>query len=270
MAHLFSNSRIDADRRTPLGGRTAAQPTLPGATEWARSMTVPDPTCGKCLLALALIGWEGEFDSALLAEMTGMSIATMDRHRPHLVEFDLLRFRPSSIPAGGGYFRGRGPSTFTLMSGFFARELDDAEKLTVPARAHEIVGRVRWFAGASIEERTSAEIAVGFVLRAGWPDEAILKVLDHATDRNAYKSKRGYLAKLLAKAQGPYLIPAQEVFTGRSGPRIEDCGICRDRVRTTLPLGSRILCGGGVCLNAGKEHDIRNAQRLEIVRVRTA
>ncbi|GGU51170.1 hypothetical protein [Streptomyces violascens] len=226
LAHLFAHSRIDADRRTPLNGGTfgVSQPALPGAQDWARSVAAPDPTCAKCLVALAGWGWGGEApDVKELAAAAGVSVRSVERHRPHLIDFNLLEFKPSSIPVGdgrSGKFRGREASRYLLLSGFHARELTEAERATVPERARLIVKRVRWFAGATVDERERAEIAVGFVLRAGWPDEQILRVLDHTADRNAYKSRTGYLHALLSKVRGKrYVIPAQEWFTGQSGPR---------------------------------------------------
>ncbi|MGW2599547.1 hypothetical protein [Streptomyces klenkii] len=274
LAHLFVSSRIDADRRTPLPGIGAAQPVLPGAEDWARTVVAPDPTCTKCLVAIAGWGWEGEApDVKELAAAAGVSVRSVERHRPHLIDFDLLEFRPSSVPVGdgtSGKFKGREASRYRLMSGFYARALTEEERATVPERARLIVDRVRWFAGASLDERERAEVAVGFVLRAGWPDEQILKVLDHTADRNAYKSRTGYLHTLLSKVRGKrYLIPAQEAFTGRSGPRVEVCIVCRDAVKTTLPQGSRILCGGAVCLNAGTDSDPRTAHRIQIERARS-
>ncbi|MCY0961462.1 hypothetical protein [Streptomyces sp. H27-H5] len=266
LRHLFEHSRIDADRRTPLSG--VGQPVLPGAQAWAASVTAPDPTCAKCLVALAGWGWDGQVDVKELAAMAGVSVRSVERHRPHLVDFDLVRFRSASIPAGGGVFNGAKPAHFTLMSGFYARALNDAERAEVPARAAAVIDRVRWFVGVTEAERELAAEAVGFVLRAGWPDEAILKALDASEDRNAFNPS-GYLHKLLGKLRGKrYLIPAQHMFTGAGAPRVGSCWTCKDAVKTTKPEGSKLWCGGTYCLNAGTVHDTSTVRPIH--RTRTA
>ncbi|MGW2227492.1 hypothetical protein [Streptomyces formicae] len=270
LAHLFQRGRIDADRRTPLPGIAgAAQPQLPGAVEWARGVVesdpvfAPDPTCAKCLVALAQIGWRGPVDTAALAAAAGVSVRSIERHRPHLVEWDYVRFRIATVPGKAeGKFAGRRPSTFELMSGFYARPLTADELAHVPARAQAIIERVRWYVGVSPDERFNAETAVGFVLRAGWPEEAILKALDASEDRNAF-NPTGYLHKLLGKLRGQrYLIPAQESVTGEGYRRLAECSVCRNTTWTSAPASHRVLCGGGTCLEAGSEHDTRNVRSL--------
>ncbi|MGV9315171.1 hypothetical protein ACWDR0_23755 [Streptomyces sp. NPDC003691] len=269
LAHLFQHSRIDADRRTPLSGITgASEPVLPGAVDWASRMTetspvfAPDPTCARCLVALAEVGWSGETDPAELAAAAGVSVRSVERHRPHLVEWDLARFKINTVSLGGGRFRGRKKTTFELMSGFYARPLTRDEWADVPARAAKVVDGVGWFVGVSPEERENAEIAVAFVLRAGWPAHAVLKALDATEDRSAF-NPIGYLHKLLGKLRGQrYLIPARELVTGEAGGprRVTDCEVCRNRMWTTIPVGGgAVLCGGAVCLEAGTEHDTRSA-----------
>ncbi|MEW1551472.1 hypothetical protein [Streptomyces tsukubensis] len=270
LAHLFQHSRIDADRRTPLAGITgASEPVLPGAVDWASRMVetnplfAPDPTCAKCLVALAGFGWSGEINPAELAAAAGVSVRSVERHRPHLVEWDLLYFKPTSVPLGnGGRFRGRKPSEYELMSGFYARPLTREEWADVPARAAKVVDAVSWFVGVSPEERENAEIAVSFVLRSGWPAHAVLKALDASRERDAF-NPIGYLHKLISKLRGQrYLIPARELVTGEAGGprRVTDCEVCRNRMWTTIPVGGgAVLCGGAVCLEAGTEHDTRSA-----------
>src|SRR5690606_5542261 len=92
LAHLFAHGRIDADRRTPLVSGIG-QPMLPGAQQWAANVVAPDPTCAKCLIALAGWGWEGQVSMEELARYAGVSLRTVERHRPHLVNADLVRFR---------------------------------------------------------------------------------------------------------------------------------------------------------------------------------
>ncbi|MFJ9427896.1 hypothetical protein [Streptomyces sp. NPDC101249] len=270
LAHLFQRGRIDADRRTPIPGIPAvAQPQLPGAVEWARRVVesdpvfAPDPTCAKCLVALAGFGWRGQIDPAELAAAAGVSVRSIERHRPHLVEWDYVRFRIATVPTEGtGKFKGRKPSRFELMSGFYARPLTDEERAHVPARAAQIIDRVRWYVGVSPEERFNAETAVGFVLRAGWPEEAILKALDASEDRHAF-NPNGYLHKLLGKLRGQrYLIPAQESVTGEGYRRLAECSVCRNVTWTTAPASHRVLCGGGTCLEAGSDHDTRDVRPL--------
>ncbi|MEU7153857.1 hypothetical protein AB0B15_38455 [Streptomyces sp. NPDC045456] len=266
LAHLFQQGRIDADRRTPLPGvRSAGQPALPGAVEWATRIVetnpvfAPDPTCAKCLVALARYGWSGQVNVAELAAEAGVSVRSVERHRPHLVEWDLVRFRIATVPTeGSGVFRGRKPSYYTLMSGFYARPLTEEERVHVPARAAAIIDRVRWYVGVSPEERENAETAVGFVLRAGWPEAAILKALDASEDRNAF-NPTGYLHKLLGKLRGQrYLIPAQEMVTGEGHRRLTECSVCRNATWTAVPAHGRVLCGGDTCLEGGTDHDTRD------------
>ncbi|MDJ0345526.1 hypothetical protein QMK19_33820 [Streptomyces sp. H10-C2] len=269
LSHLFQQSRIDADRRTPLPGvGGASQPALPGAIEWAARVIeadpvfAPDPTCAKCLVALAGFGWSGQVDPAELAAAAGVSVRSVERHRPHLVKWDYVRFTIATVPTQGSRrFGGRAPSRYELMSGFYARPLSDEERVHVPARAAAIVWGIRWYEGVSPEERENAETAVGFVLRAGWPEAAILKALDATEDRNAF-NPTGYLHTLLRKLRGQrYLIPAQIAFTGEGQRRLTECSVCHNITWSTAPEG-RVLCGGGICLEAGTDHDTRDVLPL--------
>lgn len=244
LAHLFAHSRIDADRRTPLGGGIG-QPLLPGAQEWAANVVAPDPTCAKCLVALAAIGWEGQVHMEELAKIAGVSLRTIERHRPHLVRADLVAFRPVPIRENGKNL-GRLPDRFTLMSGFTAPRLEGAALEAVPALAESIIDRVRWFVGVTDEERALAAKSVAWCLRNGWPEDALLRALDATENRQAYRPN-GYLDKLLRKLPAQYVIPARQVVTQRTAPRVAECRVCRTAVKTTLP--GNVLCGGGVCLD---------------------
>jgi hypothetical protein len=243
LAHLFAHSRIDADRRTPLGGGIG-QPLLPGAQEWAANVVAPDPTCAKCLVALAAIGWEGQVHMEELAKIAGVSLRTIERHRPHLVRADLVAFRPVAIRENGKNL-GRRPDRFTLLSGFTTPRLEGAALEAVPALAESIIDRVRWFVGVTAEERTLAAKSVAWCLRNGWPEEALLRALDATENRQAYRPN-GYLDKLLRKLPAQYVIPARQMVTQRTAPRRLDCAICDTPFKTTMP--GHVLCGGAVCL----------------------
>ncbi|MEU4986652.1 hypothetical protein [Streptomyces sp. NPDC021969] len=248
MAHLFAHSRIDADRRTPLGGGIG-QRLLPGAQEWAANVVAPDPTCAKCLVALAGIGWEGQVHMEELAKIAGVSLRTISRHRAHLVRDDLVQFRTVPIRENGQN-RGRQADRFTLLSGFKARKLEGAAWEEAPARAESVIDRVRWFVGVTDEERGFAVRSVTWCLRNGWPEEALLRALDASENRDAYRPN-GYLAKLLQKLTPEYVIPARQMVTQRTAPRVTECSHCRTAVRTTLP--GKVMCGGGYCLEAGRD-----------------
>ncbi|MFF4709517.1 hypothetical protein [Streptomyces sp. NPDC001297] len=243
LAHLFAHSRIDADRRTPLGGGIG-QPLLPGAQEWAANIVAPDPTCAKCLVALAAIGWEGQVHMEELAKIAGVSLRTIERHRPHLVRADLVAFRPVPIRENGKNL-GRRPDRFTLLSGFTTPRLEGAALEAVPALSESIIDRVRWFVGVTDEERALAAKSVAWCLRNGWPEEALLRALDATENRQAYRPN-GYLDKLLRKLPAQYVIPARQMVTQRTAPRRLDCAICDTPFKTTMP--GHVLCGGAVCL----------------------
>ncbi|MFE6165462.1 hypothetical protein ACFQ7F_41905 [Streptomyces sp. NPDC056486] len=267
LSHLFAWSRIDANRRTPLPGVGVGQPALPGAEQWAANIIesdpvfAPDPTCAKCLLALARLGWSGEFDIEELAAAAGVSKRSVERHRPHLVEWDYVRFRIKTVPGKDGKFKGRGPSQFELMSGFYARALTEEERALVPARASAIIDQVDWYRGESPEQRADAETAVGFVLRAGWPEVAILRALDASEARDPF-NPTGYLHTLLGKLRAKrYLIPAQAMVTGEGQLRLDQCSVCRTATWSASPA-RLVLCGGGTCLQAGTDHDTRDVLPL--------
>lgn len=257
LAHLFAHSRIDADRRTPLGGGIG-QPLLPGAQEWAANVVAPDPTCAKCLVALAGIGWEGQVHMEELAKIAGVSLRTIERHRPHLVRADLVQFRPVPIRENGKNL-GRRPDRFTLLSGLTAPKLEGAAWEEAPARAESVVDRVRWFVGVTDEERGLAVRSVTWCLRNGWPEEALLRALDASENRQAYRPN-GYLAKLLRKLPTEYVIPARQVVTQRTAPRVTECSVCRTAVKTTLP--GKVMCGGGYCLEVGKDQLLAPVYRI--------
>ncbi|MEV7842236.1 hypothetical protein [Streptomyces albidoflavus] len=248
LAHLFGQGRIDADRRTPLVSGIG-QPLLTGAQEWATNIVTPDPTCARCLVALAGIGWEGQIKMEDLAKAAGVSLRTAERHRPHLVNADLVAFAPVPVQTHDGKTYGRRPDRFTLMSAIPAPRLEGAAWEAAPARAEAILDRVRWFVNVEPEERALAVRSVAWCLRNGWPEEPLLKALDASLNRRAYRPG-GYLSKLLRKLPTEYIVPAREMHTGRSAPRVVDCPVCRNAFRTTLP--GTPLCGGGFCHEAGR------------------
>ncbi|MGO4747042.1 hypothetical protein AB4212_00080 [Streptomyces sp. 2MCAF27] len=252
LAHLFAHSRIDADRRTPLADGIG-QPLLPGAQVWAANVVAPDPTCAKCLIALAGWGWEGQVRMDELAKAAGVSLRTVERHRPHLVNADLVVFRPAPVrEANSGFVAGRLPDRYTLMSGLTAPKLEGAALAAAPARAAAIIERVRWFVPADDdmrafeEQRELAIRSVTWCLRNGWPEEALLRALDASENRSAYRPG-GYLSKLLRKLPLEYVVPAREVVRGETPERRVDCPICDRPFKTRMP--GRVLCGGAVCLN---------------------
>ncbi|MGW5852007.1 hypothetical protein ACWFQ8_29355 [Streptomyces sp. NPDC055254] len=244
LGHLFAKGRIDADRRTPLVGGLG-QPLLPGAQEWAAAIVAPDPTCAKCLVALAAFGWEGQIHWDELAAAAGVSKRTAERHRAHLIAADLLAFRvvPNSGEDGKNY--GRKPDRFTLMSGLTAPKLAGAAWDEAPAVAARVIERVRWFVGYTEEARSNAVKSVTWCLRNGWPEEVLLRALDVSENRQAY-NPGGYLSKLLRKLPTEYVIPAQQVWRGEVAERQVDCPICDTPFKTKVP--GRVLCGGGFCL----------------------
>lgn len=246
LAHLYAHGRIDQDQRTPLTGGIG-QPLLPGAQEWARNAVAPDPTCAKCLIALAGIGWEGQVSQEELAKLAGVSLRTIERHRPHLVAADLVAFRPVTMRAPGtsGYVTGRRPDRFTLMSGLTAARLEGAAWDEAPARAEAVVNRVRWFVGTTPEERDNGIKSVTWCLRNGWPEEALLRALDATENRQAYRPG-GYLSKLLRRLPVSYVVPARLAYRGEFPERRLDCPVCDTPFKTKLP--GNVLCGGAICL----------------------
>lgn len=251
LAHLFAKSRIDADRRTPLVSGIG-QPLLPGAQEWAANIVSPDPTCARCLIALAYFGWEGQVKMEELAKAAGVSLRTVERHRPHLVKADLVSFVPVPVHGSDGKNYGRRADRFRLLSGFPAARLAGPAWAEAPDRAEEILARVRWFAGVERDgdEWAAAVQSVTWCLRNGWPSNALLHALDASENRQAY-NPRGYLTKLLRKLPREYILPAQDVASGRTEPRMTECPVCQAPFRTRLPGSPQ--CGGGYCLAAGRD-----------------
>ncbi|NGN63170.1 hypothetical protein G5C51_04510 [Streptomyces sp. A7024] len=265
LTHLYEHGRIDATRRAPLAGAAVGQPMLPGAQEWAASVVAPDPTCHKCLIALSGKGFDGVYDTEWLAAEAGESVRSIERHRPHIVAWKLAKFTPVSIPAEtAGRFQGRGRSRFTLMSGLYARRLTEAEKATVPARAAALVGKIDWYvkAGVDHEDRVGIEIAMRWMLYAGWPEEALLQALDASKERQV-RRPHAYMAKLLAKLREEdpvtgqvrprrYLVPVRDLYTPQLERRGVACSVCGSVTWTDSPTGGEhVLCGGAVCLDAG-------------------
>lgn len=250
LAHLYAHGRIDEDHRTPLTSGIG-QPLLPGAHAWARTVIAPDPTCAKCLIALAGIGWEGQVSQEELAKIAGVSLRTIERHRPHLVAADLVTFRPVTIRASGttGLVTGRRADRFTLMSGLAAARLAGAAWTEAPARAESLIDRVRWFVTKEPVERDNAVKSVTWFLRAGWPEEALLKALDATENREAYRPG-GYLSKLLQKLPVEYIVPARQSYRGEFPERRLDCPVCDTPFKTKLP--GNVLCGGAICLTPEK------------------
>ncbi|MFD4535640.1 hypothetical protein ACFWNL_18370 [Kitasatospora sp. NPDC058397] len=247
LAHLWAHNRIDGDRRTPLRGSTASEPVLPGALEWAAAVVAPDPTCAKCLIALAHIGWEGQVKTEDLARVAGISLRSVERHRPHLIRADLVAFRPVTVidPVTGHVERKA--DRFTLLSQFTAAPLAGDEELAkLPERAARVVDQVHWFSGGP-DERAIAESSVRWFLRNGWPEHALLRALDATRDRQAF-NPGGYLSKLLKRLPPQYLLPARDVYTGKGSPRQAECPVCKAPFKTTIP--GHPLCGTGVCLEA--------------------
>jgi len=246
LAHLFERGRIDADRRTPLPGSTSSEPVLPGALAWASGVVAPDPTCAKCLLALAALGWDGQIHMEDLAKAAGVSLRSVERHRPHLIRADLVRFRAVAMTDPSTGRISRLPDRFTLLSQFTAAPMSGPELEMVAERAAEVVSRVHWFTGGPAE-RAIAESSVSWFLRNGWPEGALLSAIDATKDRRAFHPS-GYLAALLRKLPPQYVLPARDVYTGTSAPRTAECPVCHAAFKTTLT--GRALCGSGVCLNA--------------------
>ena len=247
LSHLFARGRIDADRRTPLPGTTSGEPVLPGALEWVSAIIAPDPTCAKCLLALASLGWEGQIHMEDLAKAAGVSLRSVERHRPHLIRADLVHFRAVAMtdPVSGRI--SRLPDRFTLLSQFTAAPLSGPELETVAERSADVVRRVHWFTGGPAE-RAIAESSVSWFLRNGWPENALLQSIDATKDRRAFHPG-GYLAALLKKLPPQYVLPARDVYTGKGAPRVAECPVCRGSFKTSIP--GRPLCGTGFCLEVG-------------------
>ncbi|MFD9593137.1 hypothetical protein ACFWA9_10305 [Kitasatospora sp. NPDC059973] len=245
LAHLWARHRIDADRRTPLPGSTMAEPVLPGALDWASAVVAPDPTCTRCLLALARLGWEGQIHMEDLAREAGVSLRSVERHRPHLIRADLVQFRPVSFTDSATGRITREADRYTLLSQFTATPLPESERDAAMVTAAAVVRQVHWFTGGP-EERRLAERSVWWFLCNGWPAPALLRALDATKDRRAF-NPGGYLDALLRKLPLHYVLPAREVYTGQGSPRMAECPICHNAFRTSIP--GRPLCGTGFCLD---------------------
>lgn len=245
LAHLFRHSRIDADRRTPLTG-TIGHPLRAGAQQWAADVVAPDATCSTCLVALAGHGWEGQVGIPEWARAARTSARTVQRHRRHLIDADLVAFRPVTIYTGGRA-HGRQADRYTLMSGLPAARLAGPAWDEAPQRAAAVLHRVRWFVDVTPGEHDSALRSITWCLRNGWPEDALLRALDATIDHHAYRPG-GYLATLLRKLPTRYIIPARQIATNRTAPRITECPTCQTPIRTTLP--GHVLCGGAICLQA--------------------
>jgi DNA-binding transcriptional ArsR family regulator len=244
LAHLVARARLDVDRRTPLGA-SVGRPPLRGAQEWAASVQAPDPTCEKCLMAYAGFGWEGQVSMEDLAEAAGIALRTAQRHRPHLRAANLLRVRPSSIPAGHSGYRRRLPDRFELLSQMAAPRLEGEEREEARRRAERVLYAIRWFSDASEEERAMSAQEVAWLLYLGWPEDALLREVDYREARDV-RHPSAYLHALLRRLPREYIIPARLVFLGEASPRVAECAECRGPVRTARP--GRVLCGGADCL----------------------
>ncbi|WP_329812582.1 hypothetical protein, partial [Streptomyces sp. GSL17-113] len=84
-----------------------------------------------------------------LAEAAGVSLRSVERHRPHLRDANLVRLRPITVKVGAEGHRVRKPDHFTLLSGIRAPMLTGAELQEAPEVARNIVASVRWFTGVS-------------------------------------------------------------------------------------------------------------------------
>ncbi|MEU8516381.1 hypothetical protein AB0C76_33080 [Kitasatospora sp. NPDC048722] len=240
LRHLWTEGRIDADRRTPLG-LMSSEPTLPGALDWAAQVVAPDPTCAKCLLALAALGWEGQIHTNDLAAAAGISPRSVERHRPHLIRADLVAFKPVSSTDPETGFVTRKVDRFTLLSQLTARPIEDpAEREAATARAAAVVRRVSWLADVTPTEREFAIKSVRWCMWNGWPDEALFRALDAAENRQAY-NPNGYLAQLLRKLPREYVIPARQVYEDTAEERMLTCPKCDRAFWTTRP--GKPLCG---------------------------
>ncbi|MFE0654225.1 hypothetical protein ACFVZH_37345 [Streptomyces sp. NPDC059534] len=259
LAHLFATGRVDADRRTPITAGIG-QPVLFGPQEWAAGVLAPDPTCARCLIALAGFGWEGQVSMPELAAAAGISLRTAERHRAHLIRADLVTFRPVPVTTGDGKNLGRLPDRFTLMSGLTAARLVGAAWDEAPTVAAGVIERVRWFVGDTEEERANAVKSVTWCLRNGWPEEALLRALDASKNRQAYRPG-GYLSKLLRKLPAEYVVPARLAATGEVTERQVDCRICDTPFRSKA---GQVFCGGVVCLQPELAVIPPNAQVFKI------
>ncbi|MFD4020614.1 MULTISPECIES: hypothetical protein [Bacteria] len=245
IAHLFAHGRIDANRRTPLTAGIG-QPPLPGAQTWATAVVAPDPTCAKCLIALARYGWEGQVSTKELAEAVGLSVRSVETHRTHLVRADLVRFRPTPRETESGRKAGRLPDRFTLLSGISAPKLVGDAFTDAPTVAARLLDRVRWFVGTTGEQRENGIKSVAWCLRNGWPESALLAALDASENRQAY-APGGYLSTLLKKLPSEYIIPARDAAQGETAPvQVRICAICDNSFRTRRP--GVVFCGDTVCL----------------------
>ncbi|MET8703616.1 hypothetical protein ABZW10_32915 [Kitasatospora sp. NPDC004723] len=265
-AHLVAHHLVDVDRRTLLPGRSrmASEPVLPGAVAWAQSVVAPDPTCARCLIALASVGWEGQIHTEELAKAANVSPRSVERHRPHLVAADLVQFRKATRTDPVTGFVTKLADRFTLLSTFAARPLEGRAREAVPARAAALVRRVRWLSGVTADERRFAEQALYFCMYNGWPDEPLLAALDATVDRRVYHPN-GYVAKLLRKLPLEYIVPARDAYTGTTGRRMVDCPACRTPYSTERP--GRPICGP--CRDAGATIPAPG-QELTRIPVRTA
>jgi hypothetical protein len=181
-----------------------------------------------------------------LAREAGVSLRSVERHRPHLIRADLVAFRPVSHtdPVTGRITREA--DRYTLLSQFTAAPLPESERDAAKVTAAAVVRQVHWFTGGP-EERRLAERSVWWFLCNGWPASALLRALDATKDRRAF-NPGGYLDALLRKLPLHYVLPARDVYTGQGSPRLAECPHCRNMFRTSIP--GRPLCGTGFCLEA--------------------
>ncbi|MFG3230033.1 hypothetical protein ACGF07_35335 [Kitasatospora sp. NPDC048194] len=179
LAHLETRGLIGEDRRTPVEGATLERPAFkprPAATalDWATSVKTPHRACGKLLCAYAAHGWRGQLKDAVLAKAAGLSVRTIERHRPCLGESGakLIYFTRDQINDANG--RLRNPDRYTLNPGLARVEMPKAP--THHARddkwfhdiAEALLLRMPWFASAPWESgwETTRQRGIGALARA--------------------------------------------------------------------------------------------------------
>ncbi|MGY0466960.1 hypothetical protein ACW14Y_42875 [Kitasatospora sp. cg17-2] len=163
LGHLQEAGLIEADRRTPTGATLEGRPLRPGPkitpAKWAGSAQTRDRACGQLLAAYASIGWTGTASTDVLAGLSGMSVGSVKRHRPHLKADKHLRLTADVRDATNRAGRLRAVDHFTLLPSLGL--VVDTPVLPAGAEhtgwwwaaAEDVVQRLRWFTGPAGQSR---------------------------------------------------------------------------------------------------------------------
>ncbi|MFF3617556.1 hypothetical protein [Streptomyces sp. NPDC002580] len=247
LSHLFRHRRVKADRRTPVAGATVRKggevPPAADSVMWAANQATADRTCGLLLTSLAKSArgaWSGQTTMEWLAGDAGLSLRTVERHRPHLaarkvrdaagaVRSGLVEFTADTVLSRNGRHRVRRGDRFRFLAGRDARALawNPAESLVDPREfegtARALVDAVRWFVGPPADF-AQAYRRVSLLLARGHAPEDLLRALTSRTPDSGAPAYRVLSAWLPSLDDDPTPSAHAAVQAGAALMACTDCG----------------------------------------------